>query len=71
MCFNGNMVELIHCPACEKKRGYKRQIGVGSLIAVVFTGGLWLLVLPFYEKRCIVCGYPWTYATGKRKDPDL
>jgi hypothetical protein len=61
------MVDLEYCPACEKERGFKRQISVGTLLAVIFTAGVWLLALPFYPKRCIVCGYPWDYAKKHRE----
>ncbi|EQB7288427.1 SHOCT domain-containing protein [Morganella morganii] len=44
-----------YCSVCEKNVDAKRKIGVGSLIAVIFTGFIWLLVLPFYSKRCPIC----------------
>lgn len=49
-------MEMIFCPNCQKLTGYKRAIGFGTFFAVVLTAGLWLLALPFYPKRCIVCG---------------
>ncbi len=44
------------CRNCKKLTGYKRAFGIGTLIAIFLTGGLWLLIIPFYPKRCIVCG---------------
>lgn len=44
------------CPNCGKKTGHKAALGWGTFFAVILTGGLWLLAIPFYPKRCIVCG---------------
>ena len=32
-----------------------RKVGIGTLLLVVFTAGLWLLLIPFYEQRCPKC----------------
>jgi|GEM_PF-2776939 len=45
------------CPVCEKEVGYARRLGVGTVIAIVLTFGLWLLALPLYPKRCTICGH--------------
>jgi len=37
--------------------GFKRTFGWGTYFAVLLTGGLWLLALPFYPKRCVGCGF--------------
>lgn len=64
-------MEMIICPNCNKLTGYKRAIGFGTFFAVLITLGLWLFVLPFYPKRCIICGLtksasvPW-HQTWKR-----
>lgn len=50
------VMEMIFCPNCNKLTGYKRVIGFGTFFAVLLTAGIWLLVLPFYPKRCITCG---------------
>lgn len=47
---------MIYCPNCERHRGFKRSLGFGTLFAVVLSCGLWLLAIPFYPARCVVCG---------------
>lgn len=49
-------MKVRYCPTCGKDTGHQRRLGFGTFFAVVLTGGLWLLALPFYPKRCIVCG---------------
>ena len=49
-------MELIYCPNCGKRSGFKRALGFGTLFMVVITLGLWLLIIPFYPARCINCG---------------
>ncbi|MBU2870940.1 hypothetical protein [Colwellia sp. E2M01] len=44
-----------HCNLCERKVEAKREIGVGSLLLVLLTGGLWLIALIFYGERCSIC----------------
>ena len=46
-----------HCSNCNKKTGHKRALGWGTFFAVLITAGLWLLIIPLYPKRCIICGY--------------
>ena len=43
------------CVHCDKQIDAKRNIGIGSLILVLVTAGLWILVIPFYKKRCPIC----------------
>lgn len=31
-------------------------MGFGTFFAVLITAGFWLLAIPFYPKRCVVCG---------------
>ena len=49
-------MKTLYCPDCGKKTGYKRNLGFGTFFAVLVTGGLWLLAIPSYPLRCIVCG---------------
>ncbi len=44
------------CDSCGRPTQHKRTYRVGTLIAVIFTGGLWLLALPAYDQRCVICG---------------
>jgi hypothetical protein len=44
------------CDRCGKPTWHRRHMGIGTLIAVACTSGLWILVLPFYPRRCVVCG---------------
>lgn len=46
----------MYCANCGRTMGFKRSLGVGTVIAIVLTGGLWLLAIPFYPRRCINCG---------------
>lgn len=47
---------FMHCDNCSKPTGFRRAFGMGTFLGVVFTGGLLFLCLPFYPKRCVVCG---------------
>lgn len=49
-------MQTAYCPACKKETGFQRKLGFGTFFAVIITGGLWLLALPFYPKRCAICG---------------
>lgn len=44
------------CASCTRATGHKRALGWGTFFAVVLTGGFWLLAIPFYQKRCMICG---------------
>ncbi len=43
------------CPSCGKTTDHKRVLGWGTVLAAVFTGGLWLVAIPFYPLHCVVC----------------
>src|SRR5712691_11771935 len=45
----------MYCTLCEQSVEAQRQIGVGTLILSVLTGGLWLLAIPCYQERCPIC----------------
>jgi hypothetical protein len=51
-------MQMIDCPNCQKRTGFKRAVGVGTFLMVILTCGLWLFVIPFYPARCITCGLP-------------
>ena len=44
------------CVNCRRPMGFKRNLGWGTFFAVVITGGVWILAIPLYPKRCIGCG---------------
>jgi hypothetical protein len=46
------------CESCKRETGHRRAFSIATLIAVLLTGGLWVLALPFYPIRCVVCGAP-------------
>ena len=56
------------CPVCEKEVGYARRLGVGTVIAIVLTFGLWLLALPLYPKRCTICAHELPKLHRLRRD---
>lgn len=49
-------MDVLYCPNCQKKSGFKRALGVGTIIMIVLTCGFWLLLVPLYPARCINCG---------------
>lgn len=46
----------MYCNNCKQHVRYRRQIGVGTLILVIMTSGLWILAIFFYNARCPLCG---------------
>ncbi len=44
------------CQSCQRVTGHKRALGWGTFFASVVTLGVWLLAIPFYPKRCVICG---------------
>jgi|GEM_PF-6618762 hypothetical protein len=49
-------MKVLYCPVCEKPTGHQRKLGFGTLFAIILTLGWWLLAIPFYPKRCSICG---------------
>jgi hypothetical protein len=49
-------MQMAYCPKCSQETGFQRKLGFGTLFAVIITCGFWLLALPFYPKRCNICG---------------
>ncbi|HEX6135850.1 MAG TPA: hypothetical protein VFZ24_17885 [Longimicrobiales bacterium] len=45
----------MYCALCGRPVEAKRQIGAGTIILAVLTGGVWLAAIPFYRKRCSIC----------------
>jgi len=44
------------CHRCARETAHKRALGIGTLLGCLFSGGLWLLAIPFYPVRCLHCG---------------
>lgn len=49
-------MEYLFCPNCGKETGHKRALGWGTFFGAVCTLGVSTTAIPFYPKRCIVCG---------------
>jgi hypothetical protein len=45
----------MYCALCRRPVEGKRQIGAGTIVLAVITGGFWLIAIPFYSKRCSIC----------------
>jgi len=45
-----------YCPNCKQEMGFKRSLGVGTILMIVLTAGWGLLLLPLYPSRCVRCG---------------
>ena len=45
-----------YCRSCEQTTGFKRSIGIGTLLGAACTGGISLVATPFYPLRCVRCG---------------
>ena len=46
-----------YCLDCQRPAKVRRRVGVGSILTSVFTLGIWyVVVIPFYKKRCFICG---------------
>lgn len=45
-----------YCNLCQRNVEPKRKIGVGTIILCLITSFFWVLAIPFYQKRCPICG---------------
>lgn len=43
------------CLDCQREVTPVRNIGVGTLLIILFTVFSWIFVVPFYPKRCPIC----------------
>ncbi|MBF0464693.1 MAG: hypothetical protein HQK88_07975 [Nitrospirae bacterium] len=58
-----------HCSLCDRPTGFKRSFGIATLIACGSTLGLWLFIMPFYPKRCTICGSDRTIKKQRQVTP--
>lgn len=49
-------MKALFCSNCQKYTGFKRNWGFGTVVMIILTFGWWILLLPFYPKRCTICG---------------
>lgn len=49
-------MKMKECSNCGKPTGHKRVLGLVTFLIILLTGGAWLLAIPFYPSRCIICG---------------
>ena len=63
-------METFYCPTCGRRTGFARRLGWGTFFASVITFGFWILAIPFYDKRCNVCGnFKYGYTPGTTNAP--
>lgn len=44
------------CKSCGRITAHKRIFGTGTCLALIFSVGFWTLLMPFYPRRCVICG---------------
>jgi hypothetical protein len=49
-------MSTMFCTLCRRPVEARRYIGAGTVIIAVVSAGLSLLAIPFYKKRCAICG---------------
>lgn len=54
----------MYCALCRRPVEARRVIGVGTVALAVITGGVWLIAIPFYPKRCSICRSAAVSLTG-------
>jgi hypothetical protein len=48
-------MSIKYCELCKREVEPRRQIGVGTLLMVFITFGMWLFLIPLYSKKCPIC----------------
>jgi len=48
-------MSAMYCALCRRPVEASRHIGPGTVVLAVITGGVWLMAIPFYAKRCSIC----------------
>lgn len=46
---------VMECSLCSRPVEAKRVMGIGTLLLVFLTGGLWIIAIFFYKCRCPIC----------------
>jgi hypothetical protein len=64
-------MQIAYCPTCGKNTGHKRALGAGTILGTFLTGGLSLLAVPVYGKRCVICGLTVEEATPQPRSGDV
>jgi hypothetical protein len=59
-------MQIAYCANCGKVTGHKRALGAGTVLGAFVTGGASLAAVPFYGKRCIICGLTVEQATSRQ-----
>jgi hypothetical protein len=49
-------MQIAYCPDCGKNTGHKRSFGASTILRTLLTGGLSLLAVQVFGKRCMICG---------------
>lgn len=57
-----------YCADCGRETGHARRLGWGTFFGAMVTFGLLLLFIPFYPKRCTICGRKLPKLHRLRKD---
>lgn len=58
------------CSNCQRATRFGRRYSWGTLIMVIVTQLWWILAMPFYPRRCKVCGIKLV-DSAKRRDTQL
>ena len=56
-----------YCNFCDQNVEASRKIGVGTLLLCLCTVGLAIFLIPFYSKRCNICGNGTSFQKFKTK----
>jgi len=57
-------MKVQYCGTCGRRTGHKRSVGIATFFMVLLTFGFWILLIPFYPTRCVVCGLTKYEATS-------
>lgn len=49
-------MKIAYCKHCGKETRFKRSFGLGTVVGLLLTFGLWVIAMPLYTPRCTECG---------------